>query len=83
MAEFSVETALEPVPDENATLVSGSSLNGTVVDVSGSGQLMLDIEGGYFASGKIRNVARSEKPYREKTIKTVVTNQIEMTVQRK
>ena len=83
MAEFTLVATLEPVSDESSTQPNGLNEGGKLIGFSGSGQLMLDVEGGFFSTSKIRNEAQTEKPYREKKIGTTVTNQIEMTVTRK
>jgi len=81
--EFKLKASMEPVDDGSEGNAKGASLKGSLVSFSGSGTLMLDVEGGYFSSSDVQNRAESEKPYREKTIKTVVTNQIEMTIRKK
>ena len=82
VAEFSLVATLEPVVDDSETQ-KGDSLKGQLVEFSGDGKLFLDVEGGFFSSSSIRNEARSEKPYREKKIQTVVANQMKMTVVKK
>ena len=82
MAEFSVAVSLEPSSLAETNSAS-SLLDSKLIDFSGSGILLMDIKDGYFKNSKIENRARSEKPYREKKIETVVSNQIEMTVTKK
>lgn len=82
VAEFSVAVALEPINDSE-TKTASSSLDSKLIEFEGSGNLRLDTAGGFFKTSKIENRAHSKKPYREKTIDTVVSNQIEMTVTKK
>ena len=82
VAEFSVAVALEPTASAE-TKSASSALNSKLIEFTGSGKLLMDIEGGFFKHSKIENRAHSEKPYREKIIDTVVSNQIEMTVTKK
>ena len=42
----------------------------------------MDIENGYFSNSKLQNIVSTEKPYREKLIKTTVSNEIEMNMEK-
>ena len=81
-AEFKMDAGMEPTGNEGETQAQGASLKGSLITYSGTGTLMFDLAGGYFSSSKIENRVETERPYREKTIKSEVTNQIEMTVQK-
>lgn len=83
LAGLKLNVSMGPVGSGAEKSVDGSSLKGSLQDYSGSGLLSFDIAGGYFASSNIQNRAETHKPYREKTIKTVVTNQIDMTIRKK
>jgi hypothetical protein len=82
-AEFKMVASMEP--DENGTegQTKGASLNGSLISFSGTGQLMLDLDGGYFTFSEVQNRVETERPYREKMIQTEVTSRIEMSVQKK
>ena len=82
-AEFNLKATMEPANRGNVSKAKGASLKGSLTSFSGTGQLMLDIQGGYFFSSNVENRVESEKPYREKTINTVATNQIEMSILKK
>lgn len=82
MAEFSVDVSLEPKaaePDQ----ASNTGLESKLIDFSGTGVLMLDVDEGFFATSRNENRIHTEKPYREKTIETVATNLVETTVKKK
>lgn len=81
VAVFNVLTALKPL-DSNSKQ-QGSSLQGKLISFSGSGNLMMDLENGFFSTSKIQNTVSTEKPYREKVIKTTVSNEIEMSMQKR
>ncbi len=83
LAEFSVTAVLGPTQSPERKTGDNHGLDGKLIEFNGSGTLLLDIEGGFFKSSTIENRGHSEKPYREKTIETVVSNQIEMTVTKK
>lgn len=78
-AEIKLVTGLDPVADDTPK-TKGASLNGSLNSFAGSGSFMLDVAGGFFSSSKVENRIESEKPYREKTIKTVVSSKVEMSV---
>ncbi|MDA7880082.1 hypothetical protein N9B31_03320 [Mariniblastus sp.] len=80
VAEFSVATELKPL--DSTSDQQGSSLQGELLSFGGSGTLLLDIENGYFSNSKLQNTISTEKPYREKMIKTTVSNEIEMNMRR-
>lgn len=82
IAEFSVAVTLEPT-DVTETKTASDILNSKLIEFTGSGKLLMDVEEGFFKTSKVENRAHSEKPYREKKIDTVVSNQIEMTVTKK
>ena len=82
LAEFSLAVALDP-SKEAQTKTASSSLDSKLIEFIGSGTLLMDVENGFFKNSKIENRARSEKPYREKKIDTIVSNKIEMTVTKK
>lgn len=82
VAEFSLNVTLDPI-DESDSQAAATALDSKLIEFTGSGVLLMDVDGGFFHSSKIENRAHSEKPYREKMVDTVVTNQIEMTVNRK
>ncbi len=80
VAEFSVLTELKPL--DSTSKQQGSSLQGKLLSFSGSGTLLMDLENGFFSNSKIQNTVSTEKPYREKMIKTTVSNKIEMNMRR-
>jgi len=80
IAAFSVSTQLKPLDSTSGQ--QGASLQGKLLGFSGSGTLLLDIENGYFSNSKLQNTVSTEKPYREKMIKTTVSNEIEMNMRR-
>ena len=80
VAEFSVSTKLKPL--DSTSSQQGSSLQGKLLNYSGAGTLLLDIENGYFSNSKLQNTISTEKPYREKIIRTTVSNEIEMNMNR-
>ncbi len=55
-------------------------LDGKLISFTGSGKLLLDSDNGYLKSSSFANELKSERAYREKTIETVVKNEISMTV---
>ena len=57
-----------------------SSLDSKLISFTGSGMLLVDVDGGYLKSSSFENELKSERPYREKTIETAVKNQIRMTI---
>lgn len=57
-----------------------SSLDAKLISFSGSGTLLVDAKDGYLKSSSFENELKSERPYREKVIETVVKNQIQMTI---
>ena len=80
LTEIQMEPTLVP---EQATEESGSvesSLDAKLISFSGSGILLVDVEGGYLKSSSFENELKSERPYREKTIETAIKNQIRMTI---
>jgi len=80
LTEIQMEPTLVP---EQASEESGSvesSLDPKLISFSGSGMLLVDVEGGYLKSSSFENELKSERPYREKTIETTVKNQIRMTI---
>ncbi|MDB2526797.1 hypothetical protein N9X53_08920, partial [Mariniblastus sp.] len=79
-AEFSVLTELKPV--DLPSKQQGSSLQGKLLNFRGSGTLLMNLENGFFSNSKIQNTVSTEKPYREKMIKTTVSNKIEMNMRR-
>lgn len=81
VAVFNVLTALKPLDSKSKQ--QGSSLQGKLISFSGSGNLMMDLENGFFSTSKIQNTVSTEKPYREKVIKTTVSNEIEMSMQKR
>lgn len=81
-AEFKLDASMEPMKNDDESTAHGASLKGSLIAYSGTGTLMFDLAGGYFSSSKIANRVDTERPYREKTIKTVVTSVIEMTVKK-
>lgn len=86
IAEFSLATTMEPLPETTSaktTVSESGTLQGEMTMSEGSGTLLMDIEDGYFFSSVIKNEARTEKLYREKTINTTVTNEVTMTVSKK
>lgn len=80
VGEFSVSTELKPL--DSTPSQPGSSLQVKLLDYSGVGTLLLDIENGYFRNSKLQNTISTEKPYREKMIRTTVSNEIEMNMRR-
>ena len=79
-----MEIQIDPaMTAKNALEQKGDSLRGKMVSYSGSGTLLLDAAGGYFRSSAFKNELKTEKPYREKTIKTTVTTEVGMTVTKK
>lgn len=80
LTEIRMEPTLVP---EQASEESGSvesSLDPKLISFSGSGMLLVDVEGGYLKSSSFENELKSQRPYREKTIETTVKNQIRMTI---
>ena len=80
MAEFTLDVAMKPVDSDAST---ENSLKSKLLEFEGSGVLLMDLDGGFLRSSKVRNRAHSEKPYREKNIDTVINNQIDTTVTKK
>lgn len=80
IAEFNVTTELKSL--DSTSIPQGSSLQGKLLSFRGSGTLLMDIENGYFSSSKLQNIVSTEKPYREKSIKTTVSNEIEMNMEK-
>ena len=80
IAEFNVSTELKSL--DSTANQQGSSLQGKLLSFRGSGTLLMDIENGYFSNSKLQNIVSTEKPYREKLIKTTVSNEIEMNMEK-
>ena len=81
-AQFEVVPEMIPISTETDD-ESGSSLKGKLISMTGSGKLMFDVKGGYLQSSFFENSLSTERPYREKNIQTVVTNEIQMNVTKK
>ena len=81
MAKFSLDATMEKIEGDEPT--ADSEPMGKLTKFAGSGTLLLDAEAGYFTRSKINNEVQIEKPYREKFITSVVTNEIEMLVRKK
>ena len=79
IGQFDLTVDLTSAPSEDAA----DSLKGKLLEFSGSGELFMDLDGGYLTSSKVQNKTVSEKPYREKMITTTISNEIEMTVEKK
>lgn len=77
-AEFKIDSSMERLPSDEATASKGKLLS-----FAGTGTLMLDLERGFFSSCVVNNEAKTEAPYREKKMNTVVTNEITMTISKK
>jgi len=80
LAEIRIDAAMVPVSEAAAP---GSALQGKLVSFSGSGNLYVDIENGFMKTSSFSNKLKTERPYREKQIETVVTNTIKMTLTKK
>lgn len=84
VVEISMEPSMTPQQpaagetDEEKSVES--SLDSKLISFSGSGKLLFDTNEGYLKSSEFENELKSERPYREKTIETVVKNQIRMTI---
>ncbi|MFT5300576.1 MAG: hypothetical protein ACI87E_002989 [Mariniblastus sp.] len=80
IAEFELEVTLDPV---EAASSDSDSLKSKLLDFYGTGTMQMDLAQGHLKSSIIKNSIQSEKPYREKTIGTKITNQIETVVTKK
>ncbi|MFK7766906.1 MAG: DUF6263 family protein [Mariniblastus sp.] len=81
LAEFTLDATMEKIEETGAAQTPESI--GKLLKSAGSGILRLDVEGGYFTSSKINNEVQTERPYREKMITSVLTNEIQMRVEKK
>jgi len=79
IGEFDLAVEMVPVASDSID----DTLKSKLLEFSGSGKLVMDLDGGYLKSSKIENRTKSEKPYREKTISTTVTNETETIVSKK
>ncbi len=79
VGKFELTVDLVPVESEATADVLKSKL----IEFSGSGELLMDLDGGFLKSSTVKNKTTSEKPYREKMISTTISNEIETTIEKK
>ena len=79
IGEFDLVVELNAVAADKTADVHRSKL----IEFSGTGKLLMDLDGGFLKSSRVENRTTTEKPYREKTIATTVTNEIETIVMKK
>ncbi|MDG1872593.1 MAG: DUF6263 family protein [Mariniblastus sp.] len=60
-----------------------STLQGKLVSFAGSGELSFDIDGGFLKTSSFSNQLKTERPYREKNIETIVNNTLQLNVTKK
>lgn len=80
LTEIQMEPTLVPKQTDEKKDSVESSLDSKLISFTGSGMLLVDVDGGYLKSSSFENELKSERPYREKTIETAVKNQIRMTI---
>lgn len=77
LATFKIETSMDQ------TAQASTRKPPMLIEFSESGSLKLDPAGGYFVSSDIKNVSKTEIPYREKKILTTVNSSIQMSIDKK
>jgi hypothetical protein len=76
LAEFELKTEVTPRDESRNT-------DAKLTKFSGGGNLVFDLSQGHFLSSKSSNELTTEKAYREKTITTTVTTDVEMQIKKK
>lgn len=76
LAEIELTTSVEPIE-------TSAKVEAKLTSFSGGGNLVFDMNQGYFVSSKSTNEMNTEKPYREKQITTKVSTVVEMQIDKK
>jgi hypothetical protein len=77
LASFHIKTTLDQIAQASTPDPP------TLIEFSESGSMKLDPAVGYFVSSDIKNVSKTELPYREKKIITTVNSSIQMSIVKK
>ncbi len=74
LGTFSIKSSMVRLSDSSQP---NDPQKGKLVSFNGTGELKLDVKGGFFSQANIKNKVETERNYREKKISTVVISELE------